>query len=321
MIRIHSRVWQGAVALMISIGTYGCGSNPPPATTTSVPATTVATPAANAGGAAAAGRMHAGPGQTTPNPGAMGGPPGGMTGMPGGMAGTHAGMPSGGGMHAAPAGTTGAPGTGMASSHMMKPSSAGNSEEQGKSQANMAAMMAQMGKGGPGMQHGQSGAGAPAMAGASGHAGAQAMAGAAGSANSLAAAGMRSGQGLASGMPGAPGGAGGQGANFPPGSVDETLFKFCTAMADGDTAAASEYVSAKAKGLLAKLRDGELSDEKIEEITTAIVPINELQPNQNQTNTKRSLRNMRNQVLSFTLKKDDDTYKLMDFSVSKLKKQ
>lgn len=119
---------------------------------------------------------------------------------------------------------------------------------------------------------------------------------------------------------GGPGGAGGQARSFPAGSADDTLFKFCTAMADGDTAAASEFVSPKAKGTLSKLRDGELSDEKIEEITNAIAPVNELQPNPNSNNTKRSLRNGKNQVLSFTLKKDEDTYKIVEFSVSKPKK-
>ena len=93
-------------------------------------------------------------------------------------------------------------------------------------------------------------------------------------------------------------------------------------MAEGDVAAAAEFLSPKSKGLVGQLREGELSDEKIEEITNAIAPVNELQPNPNQTSTKRSLRNKKNQVISFTLKKDkeDDTFKITEFSISKPKK-
>ncbi len=136
---------------------------------------------------------------------------------------------------------------------------------------------------------------------------------------------MNRGQGSqgGSGTPGGPGTRGGPGSqsnNFAPGSVDDTLARFCTALAEGDTAAASEFISAKAKALAGKLRDGELSDEQIEEITDAIVPISELQPTANSTLTKRGLRNGKNQSISFTLKKEDDSYKITEFTVSKPKK-
>lgn len=118
-----------------------------------------------------------------------------------------------------------------------------------------------------------------------------------------------------------PGGSG-QGSTFAAGSIEDTLFRFCTAMAEGDVAAAAEFLSPKAKGLVGKIRDGEISEEQLEDITNAISPVSELQPNQNQTSTKRSLRNKKNQVISFTLKKDkdDDTFKITEFSISKPKK-
>lgn len=137
----------------------------------------------------------------------------------------------------------------------------------------------------------------------------------------MGAAGMMPGQ--PGGIPGQPGGgAGGAGSSFPEGSIDDTLQRFCMALADGDTAAASEFVSSKATGLVGQIRDGNLSEEKVEELSDAITPISDLQPNAKQKNNKRILRNKKNQVLSFTLKKDkdDDTYRIVEFSVSKPKK-
>ena len=127
--------------------------------------------------------------------------------------------------------------------------------------------------------------------------------------------------GLQASMPGQPGGAGSPAGNLTPGSIEDILYRFCVAIADGDTAAAAEFVSPKAKGLIGQIRDGELSEEKLEEITDAISPVTELQPNPSQTNTKRSLRNRKNQIISFTVKKDkDEEYKITEFSISKPKK-
>jgi hypothetical protein len=129
-------------------------------------------------------------------------------------------------------------------------------------------------------------------------------------------------QGAGMGGPGMQGRGGSQGGNLSPGSVEDTILKFCTAMEDGDTAAAAEFLSPKAKGLVGQLREGELSDEKVEEIKEAISPVAELKPNPSQTSTKRSLRNRKNQVISFTLKKDkdDDSFKITEFAISKPKK-
>lgn len=133
---------------------------------------------------------------------------------------------------------------------------------------------------------------------------------------------MPGGAGPAGAMPGGAGGAGGSGSSFPEGSIDDTLQRFCMALVDGDTAAAGEYVSSKATGMVSQLRDGNLSEEKIEEISDALNPLSDLQPNAKQKNNKRVLRNKKNQVLSFTLKKDkeDETYRIVEFSVSKPKK-
>ena len=140
-------------------------------------------------------------------------------------------------------------------------------------------------------------------------------------AQNAAAAQTRGSIGQSGAMPGQPGGAGSPAGNLTPGSIEDTLYRFCVAIADGDTAAAAEFVSPKAKGLIGQIRDGELSEEKLEEITNAISPVTELQPNPNQTTTKRSLRNKKNQVITFTVKKDkDDEYKITELTISKPKK-
>jgi hypothetical protein len=147
------------------------------------------------------------------------------------------------------------------------------------------------------------------------------------------AGGAMAGASSGSDMPRAPGGPGGmsgpgggpgggqQGTNFPAGSIEDSIYRFCVAMADGDTAAAAEFLGSKAKGLVGQLREGELSEEKVEEIQNALSPITELQPNPGQNNTKRSLRNKKNQVISFTMKKDkdDDRFKIVELSISKPK--
>ena len=195
----------------------------------------------------------------------------------------------------------------------------------GASSSNGAAMAAPPGMSAPaGMAPG--GAGAPAA----GHGAAPGMSSSGGAnAQDAAAAQMRGANGQpsarpgqpGSALPGQPGGAGSPAGNLTPGSIEDTLYRFCVAIADGDTAAAAEYVSPKAKGLIGQIRDGELSEEKLEEITDAISPVTELQPNPSQTVTKRSLRNRKNQVISFTVKKDkDEEYKITEFSISKPKK-
>lgn len=131
------------------------------------------------------------------------------------------------------------------------------------------------------------------------------------------------GQGQVPGQPGGAGSGGGAaGGSFPPGSVDDTLFQFCSAMAEGDTAKASEYISSKAKGLLAELRDGKMSEEKIDEITNIVSPVSELQAGSEVvSNTRRSLVNGKDQQITFVLKKEKDVHKITEMSLPKQKKR
>jgi hypothetical protein len=151
-------------------------------------------------------------------------------------------------------------------------------------------------------------------------------------ANAGGPGGGRMGRGMNPGMGGPPGqmgmGANGGGGQMErnareakTGTIEEVLLSFCTAIADDDTATASDFVSAKATGILAKLRDGDMTDEKIEELVELFTPFNELKPTQEQPGgTKRTLRNGNNQVITFTLKKEKDIYKITELALPKGKK-
>ena len=331
MICNRFKVWQDSFSLIVAASLIGCGSSSTPGTTTAVPpaqTTAVAParpgmPANTPGGAGHMNPAHmqqmAQGGQSSSSGGSSASP-----GAPGSqnsqyMAQMAANMPQ---QNSSANGATGSPNMAahMESSKMLAHTGSG-----GASSSNGAAMAAPPGMSAPaGMAPG--GAGAPAA----GHGAAPGMSSSGGAnAQDAAAAQMRGANGQPSAMPGQPGsalpgqpgGAGSPAGNLTPGSIEDTLYRFCVAIADGDTAAAAEYVSPKAKGLIGQIRDGELSEEKLEEITDAISPVTELQPNPSQTVTKRSLRNRKNQVISFTVKKDkDEEYKITEFSISKPKK-
>ena len=99
--------------------------------------------------------------------------------------------------------------------------------------------------------------------------------------------------------------------------------KFCTAMAEGNLTAAGEHVSAKAKGELGKIRDGEVSDARLEELQAAF-ELKSLQtrPSRNASSSGKTINlgNAKGQVLAFVLAKEDEVYKLKEFTLSKPKK-
>jgi len=165
-------------------------------------------------------------------------------------------------------------------------------------------------------------AGNPAGAGAAAHAGA---AGAnPGLAGNPGAAGAIPGAGAVGGPAGAPGsGAGGGASQFQAGSAEDTLLKFCTAIAEGNLTAAGEHVSSKAKGELSKIREGDVSDARLEELQAAF-ELKGLQtrPSRNASGSGKTINlgNAKGQVLGFVLSKEDDVFKLKEFTLSKPKK-
>ena len=132
------------------------------------------------------------------------------------------------------------------------------------------------------------------------------------------------------GQPGIPGGAGGPGAGglggagpggaqqFPVGSAEAALAKFCAAVSDSNLTEAAQYISPKAKGLLVQIRDGSMTDEKLESLKASFQSLT-AKPSRPVSGVGRtiSLTNPKWESLTFTLVKEDDTYLLREFKVAK----
>ena len=94
-------------------------------------------------------------------------------------------------------------------------------------------------------------------------------------------------------------------------------------MSEGNLSAAAEFVSGKAKAILAQIREGDLPDDKIEEFKEAFKPSGlKLKPSRNASGSGKTINlgNEKGQTLSFTLSKEDDIFKLKEFTISKSKK-
>lgn len=324
MISIDRQMWQSIAVFGLSICLVGCGSKASNNTVQTVPA-------ANSGGAAAPGAQNqmaahaAMPNAVMPMPAQIntGAPAGGMSAdQMAKMSGQQHAMQSSG-----PAGANPSPSSPEQMAKMMNqqhsmPSGGQPSVNPPAMTPEQMAKMAKMQSSDPNSANSNPNAANQQMADAMKKQGAMNAHGGASSAPNAAAipANMNQGQqGAGSGQSGA---AGATGPSFPSGSADEAVYKFCVAMAEGDTAAANEFVSAKSKGILAELHEGTLSEEKIEEVTNLLTPLTELSRNPEQTgSTKRALRNGKGQSISFTLKKEKDAYKITEFSYSKPKKK
>lgn len=105
-----------------------------------------------------------------------------------------------------------------------------------------------------------------------------------------------------------------------PGGPDEVVYNFCTAMQDDDTATASDYVSPNARGLLGQLRDGDLPEEKIEELVSFMKQPGNWQVREKANSTKRTWRNRNQSSMTFTLKKEKDVIRIIDLAFTKPKR-
>lgn len=339
-------IWCGTIGLATSL-VVGCGSSKPPAPPVAAPAASApaggpmpmmaSAPPGGHGAAPAQAPMHGqapGGGHGMPTPGAPSSAHAGP-GAHGAPSSAHAAGPSSASMTPeqmmanagqAPTSGHGAPGPTSATPASM-PAGHGQGAPGVPGQPNSpAAMAAGHGQGAPntnmpmplpGGGHNQPGANAAAMA-AAGAAGA-------GGAHAGNPAAMLAPGGLAPGglNPGAAGIAGGAAAasQFEPGSAEEALAKFCVAMADSNLTEAAEYISPKAKGLLAQIRDGSLSEEKTDELKESFSPqgLTNLKARQTGVGKAINLSNAKHELLSFTLMREaDDAYFLREFKVSKL---
>ena len=83
---------------------------------------------------------------------------------------------------------------------------------------------------------------------------------------------------------------------------------------------AGEYISPKAKGLLAQIRDGSITDEKLDGLKSSFAPQDlQLRPSLRASGTGKSIKlgNSKNESLNFTLMKEEETYLLREFTISK----
>lgn len=93
-------------------------------------------------------------------------------------------------------------------------------------------------------------------------------------------------------------------------------------MASSNLTDAGQYVSSKAKGVLAQIRDGNVTDEKLETLKSSFTLENlTLKPSRPISGTGKTIV-LANKVetLSFTLMKEDSGYMLREFRQSKLAK-
>ena len=119
-------------------------------------------------------------------------------------------------------------------------------------------------------------------------------------------------------------GAGGKAPKFADGSAEDVLLKFCTAMADNNLTAAAEYISAKSKGILVQIRDGSITDEKLDSMKASfsLTGLQIHSPLHDGGGGKMmSLANSKNEILSFTLAKESGAYKLREFKITEKKGQ
>ena len=99
--------------------------------------------------------------------------------------------------------------------------------------------------------------------------------------------------------------------------------KFCTAMAEGNLTAAAEFVSPKAKSMLSQIREGQLPDDKVDELKESFVLSGlKTKPSRNTGGSGKTINlgNEKGQTLSFVLSKEDDVYKIKEFTITKPKK-
>ena len=102
-------------------------------------------------------------------------------------------------------------------------------------------------------------------------------------------------------------------AKVAPGTPDEAVLNFCKAVADDNTATASDYVSSTARGMAEQLREGTLPEERIADFVKFLNPFGELKPVPEPPNgNRRTLRNGKGQTMTFTLRKEKEVYKITE---------
>ncbi|MBM4074972.1 MAG: hypothetical protein FJ267_04940 [Planctomycetes bacterium] len=110
-----------------------------------------------------------------------------------------------------------------------------------------------------------------------------------------------------------------------PNSAEGILYKFVAAMSEGNLTAAGEYVSPKSKGLLETIREGNMAPERVKDVMNACslegMQKKPVRANANSSSSKSiKLGNAKGYTLTFVVAKEDEVFKVKDFSFSRPKK-
>lgn len=129
-----------------------------------------------------------------------------------------------------------------------------------------------------------------------------------------AGAGAAGGPGRAGGI----GGAGNQNQKFKPGSWEHAIDTFAQRMAAGEFSGMEFLISSKAKGLLGELRDGEASEERLEDLKGAFAeptPLPETKKNAG-SSVSITIKGKLGHHMTLTVAKEDGVYKIRDMKIS-----
>ncbi len=131
----------------------------------------------------------------------------------------------------------------------------------------------------------------------------------------MAAANAGRGAPGAGGPAGAEGGAGTTEALPPAGSIEYAIMKLAQMAKEGKYEEAKEIISTRAKGLAATIREGELTDSKIEALKTSFEGMELFSRKSVGNGVQFVVKNNRNQFLTFVVVKEGPEFVLREFTV------
>jgi hypothetical protein len=120
------------------------------------------------------------------------------------------------------------------------------------------------------------------------------------------------------GRAGGAGGAGNQNQKFKPGSWEHAIDTFAQRMAAGDFSGLEYVISSKAKGLLGEIRDGALSEERLEDLKAAFAeptPLPETKKNAG-SSVSITIKGKLGHHMTLTVGREDGVFKIRDLKIS-----
>lgn len=115
------------------------------------------------------------------------------------------------------------------------------------------------------------------------------------------------------GTEGAPGQ--GQVPSYDEGTPEYAVQKLVIQVAKGDLTGLDEVISARATGVLAQLREGDVPEEKLETLKTQMGRVKLLNRRPDGSSYDIFLQNDQNEILHFTCRREGEDYVVKEFSV------